>query len=75
MKPRGSRVSHGDVKRIMKKGKKAISFHPGALHAELGVPQGEKIPAGKMAAAASGKDGPLAKKRALFAKNVLTGRK
>jgi hypothetical protein len=26
--------------------------HPGALHADLGVPQGQKIPAGKLAAAA-----------------------
>lgn len=26
--------------------------HPGALHRELGVPQGEKIPAGKLAKAA-----------------------
>jgi hypothetical protein len=26
--------------------------HPGALHRELGVPQGQKIPAGKLAAAA-----------------------
>ena len=26
--------------------------HPGALHKELGVPQGQKIPAGKIAKAA-----------------------
>ena len=26
--------------------------HPGALHAELGVPEGKKIPAGKLAEAA-----------------------
>ncbi len=26
--------------------------HPGALHRELGVPQGEKIPTGKLAKAA-----------------------
>ena len=26
--------------------------HPGALHRELGVPQGEKIPSGKLAKAA-----------------------
>jgi len=26
--------------------------HPGALHAEMGVPQGQKIPAGRLAAAA-----------------------
>lgn len=30
---------------------KAIK-HPGALHRQLGVPQGEKIPAGKIAKAA-----------------------
>ncbi|MGH8369399.1 MAG: hypothetical protein ACRESC_00325 [Gammaproteobacteria bacterium] len=36
-------------------GKKFIQAaikHPGALHAELGVPQGKKIPASKLAAAA-----------------------
>lgn len=27
--------------------------HPGALHKELGVPEGKKIPAGKLAKAAS----------------------
>lgn len=48
-------------------GKKPVSFRPGALHAQLGVPQGAKIPAGKMAAARAGKYGPLAKKRAGFA--------
>lgn len=58
-----------------KPGQKPITFKPGVLHAELGVPQGEKIPAKKMAEAASGKDGPLAKKRAMFAKHVLTGGK
>lgn len=26
--------------------------HPGALHRQLGVPQGQKIPAGRLAAAA-----------------------
>ena len=60
---------------IKKKGKKPITFKPGALHAQLGVPQGEKIPASKMAAARSGELGPLAEKRANFAKNVLTGGK
>jgi hypothetical protein len=29
--------------------------HPGALHRELGVPQGKKIPAGKLARAAHAK--------------------
>lgn len=50
---------------------KPLKFKKGALHAELGVPQGQKIPAAKMNAAASGKDGPLAEKRADFARNVL----
>lgn len=64
------------MSRIIKApGKKAIKFKPGALHAELGVPAGKKIPAKKMATAASGKLGAKAKKRALFAKNVLTGKK
>jgi len=37
--------------------------HPGALHKELGVPQGKKIPAGKLAAAAKkgGKEGKRAR--------------
>lgn len=63
------------VKTIHKAGKKPIKFKPGALHTQLGVPQGEKIPASKMAKARSGALGPLAKKRALFAKNVLKGKK
>ena len=54
---------------------KPLKFKKGALHAQLGVPQDEKIPAGKMQAALSGKDGALAAKRARFAKNVLTGPK
>ena len=41
--------------------------HPGALHEQLGVPQGEKIPAKKMAAASSGKYGALAEERAHLA--------
>lgn len=43
---------------------------PGALHAQLGVPQGQKIPAKKMAAARSGSMGPLAEKRANLAKTL-----
>ena len=54
-----------------KDGHKAIHFKKGALHSELGVPQGQKIPSSKMSAALHGSDGPLAKKRALFAKDVL----
>ena len=49
--------------------KKAIK-KPGALHAQLGVPKGEKIPAGKIAAAAK-KPGNLGQ-RARFAE-VLSG--
>lgn len=44
--------------------------HPGALHKQLGVPEGEKIPASKMAAAREGKYGAKAKQRANFAKTL-----
>lgn len=66
----------GTKKTIMPKtkGQKPITFKSGGLHQSLGVPQGQKIPAGKMAAAMSGRYGPKAKKEALFAKNILKGR-
>ena len=48
---------------------KAIK-HPGALHRQLGVPQGKKIPAKKMAAARAGKYGAKAKRRATFARTL-----
>lgn len=38
--------------------------HPGALHKELGVPQGKKIPASKLAAAAK-KGGTLGRRARL----------
>jgi hypothetical protein len=41
---------------------------PGALHRDLGVPQGQKIPAGKMAAAA--KKGGKVGQRARFAETL-----
>lgn len=44
--------------------------HPGALHRQLGVPQGEKIPSSKMKAAREGKYGAKAKKRAAFAREL-----
>ena len=44
--------------------------HPGALHKQLGVKAGKKIPAGKMAKAASGAMGPVAQKRANLAKTL-----
>lgn len=61
--------------KISKPGQKPIEFHKGGLHKSLNVPEGDKIPASKRAAALAGKDGPLAKKQALFAKNILTGGK
>lgn len=39
---------------------------PGALHQELGVPEGQKIPPKKLAAAANSSN-PLEKKRAVLA--------
>lgn len=53
-----------------------ISFQKGGLHRSLGVPQGEKIPAGKMRAALAGRYGAKAKKQANFAQGMLkAGRK
>lgn len=57
-----------------KAGQKKVSFKKGGLHSSTGTPQDKKIPASKMKAAASGKLGPLAKKQAMFKKNVLTGK-
>lgn len=44
--------------------------HPGALHRDLGVPQGKKIPAKKMAAARAGKYGKTTERRAELAKTL-----
>lgn len=58
------------------KGKKPVTFQKGGLHESLGVPQGQKIPADKMAAAKSGKYGSAAQKQANFASGMLAaGRK
>lgn len=43
--------------------------HPGALHRELGVPQGQKIPAAKLAKAAHSKN-PTERKRASLARTL-----
>ena len=43
--------------------------HKGALHKELGVPQGQKIPAAKLAKAAKSSN-PVERKRAAFAKEL-----
>jgi hypothetical protein len=40
---------------------------PGQLHRDLGVPQGQKIPARRLAAAKAGDYGPAAQKRANLA--------
>lgn len=40
---------------------------PGQLHRDLGVPQGKKIPASKLRAAAQGKYGKKVAQRARFA--------
>jgi hypothetical protein len=42
--------------------------HPGALHRELGVPQGQKIPAKKLAKAAG--SGGILGRRARFAQEL-----
>ena len=46
---------------------------PGALHRDLGVPQGQKIPAAKIAAAA--KEGGKVGQRARFAQTLAKIRK
>lgn len=43
--------------------------HPGALHKELGVPAGKKIPANKLKKAAHSKN-PTLKKRAILANTL-----
>lgn len=45
--------------------------HPGALHRSLGVPEGEKIPAEKMAEAMHSKS-PMTRKRAQTAKTLMS---
>lgn len=67
----GKTVKVGGTQVIKAKGKKPIAFKKGGLHQQLDVPQGEKIPASKMAAAKEGRYGKLAKKRAIFATGVL----
>lgn len=61
---------------IKSAGRKPVTFEKGGLHRSLGVPQGQKIPAKKMAAAAKGNYGPKAQKQAVMAKGLLAkGRK
>jgi hypothetical protein len=57
-------------------GEKPVTMQPGGLHKSLGVPEGQKIPAAKMAEAKAGKHGPLAQKQAVMATGMLAaGRK
>jgi hypothetical protein len=51
---------------IEAKGKEPMTFKKGALHEQLHVPVGEKIPVEKREAALAGKYGSLAAKRARF---------
>jgi hypothetical protein len=53
------------------KGQKPVTFAKGGLHRSLGVPQGQKIPPSKMAAAKAGKYGARAQKQANFAAGML----
>lgn len=48
---------------------KAVGKHPGKLHRELGVPQGEKIPAKKMSKGAKSKS-PTVRKEVALAKTL-----
>lgn len=47
----------------------AVGKHPGALHAELGVPEGKKIPHAKIEAATHS-DNPTERKRAFLAETL-----
>ena len=51
-------------------GKKDITFSKGGLHRTVGVPEGQKIPASKVAAAARGDYGEKGKKQANLAKGL-----
>jgi hypothetical protein len=58
------------------KGQKQVTFQKGGLHRSVNVPQGQKIPAPKMAAAKRGDYGAKTKKQANMATGMLTaGRK
>jgi hypothetical protein len=43
--------------------------HPGALHEQLGVPKGQKIPASKLESAAKSSN-PTLRRRAILAKTL-----
>lgn len=56
---------HKGIKMAEKWIQKAVGKHPGKLHRELGVPEGKKIPAKKMAKAAKSKSPTIRKEVAL----------
>lgn len=51
------------------------TMQKGGLHKSVGVPEGQKIPASKLAAAKAGKYGPKAKKQANMASSLAKIRK
>lgn len=65
------KAASGKKTTISSPGKAPVSFQPGGLHKSLGVPEGQTIPAAKMAAAKAGKYGPLAEKQANMATGML----
>ena len=60
--------SHTEVKMAGKNFIKGAIKHPGALHKEMGIPQGQKIPAAKLAKAAQA--GGKLGERARFAQTL-----
>ena len=75
-KKSGSGKSGGKVTIKGKAGAKPVTFAKGGLHRSLGVPEGQTIPAAKMAAAKAGKYGPKAEAQANLATGMLAaGRK
>ena len=63
-----------NAKKVTIKGKgsaKPVSFSKGGLHRSVGVPEGLKIPASKLAAAKAGEYGPKAKRQANMASGML----
>lgn len=54
-----------------KAGQKPVKFKKGGLHRSTNTPEGERIPASKMAAAKAGRYGALAKKQANMATGML----
>lgn len=72
----GKTVKTGGTVVIKKEGMKPMAFTKGSLHKILNVPQDENIPDDKMQDALAGRYGAVAKRKAMFAENVLkTGRK